>query len=162
MIRILKSLLIMFVGLQALFYGLQNIANLEIAQAFVGGTLSLTGHESYPETMFFAITSPALHAVILWFIIACELAIGLLGIKGGWDLFAARNANPAAFQAAKRYGIASAGLALFLWFGLFMGVGGAFFQMWQTPAGIAALQGAFMYAMSSAIVLLFVCHTPDD
>lgn len=85
----------------------------------------------------------------------------MIGIEGGWDLFAARGASPADFQAAKRYGIASAGLALLLWFGLFMGVGGAFFQMWQTPAGIAALEGAFMYAMSSAIVLLFVCNTGD-
>ena len=47
-------------------------------------------------------------------------------------------------------------MALFVWFGLFMVVGGAYFQMWQTPLGGAAQAGAFQYAMISGLVLLFV------
>jgi len=37
-----------------------------------------------------------------------------------------------------------------------MVIGEAYFQMWQTPLGGAAQGGAFQYAMSSGVVLLFV------
>jgi predicted small integral membrane protein len=40
-----------------------------------------------------------------------------------------------------------------------MALGGAYFQMWQTEGGGNSLEGAFMYAVSSAVVLLFVNQT---
>jgi predicted small integral membrane protein len=52
-------------------------------------------------------------------------------------------------------------VAVAVWLGLFMAIGGAYFQMWQTELGINSLEGAFMYAMSSGLVLLFV-HMPEE
>ena len=52
-------------------------------------------------------------------------------------------------------------IALVAWIGLFMAGGGAYLQMRQTETGIASLEGAFMYAVSSAVVLLFV-NQPED
>ena len=87
--------------------------------------------------------------------------MGFFGVKGGWDLFAARTAPADEFHSAKRSGIVAAGIALLVWFGLFMTFGGAFFQMFQTQPGNGSLQGAFIYAAASAITMLFVCLTDD-
>ena len=53
------------------------------------------------------------------------------------------------------------GTALVVWFGLFTAIGGAYFQMWQTELGNAALQGAFQFTASIGIVALFV-NMADD
>ena len=113
MIRISKIILILFVGLQGLFYALNNIVNFEAATSFVQGVLPMAGNEAYPNAF-----GPA-----TWAIMGCVMA-------------------------------------LLVWFGLFMVIGGAYFQMWQTPLGAAAQGGAFQYAISSGIVLLFV-NAPD-
>lgn len=161
MIRIVKALLVLSIGLHALFYVLQNLANLEAAHGAMAYVMSNADHAVYQNTLFFYVTNPALQWVALSIVFALEFAVGILGIKGGWDLFRARNAPAAEFRAAKRAGIMAAGLALFVWFGVFMTWGGAFFQMWQTQVGTGSLEGAFMYAVISVVVILFVCHTDD-
>lgn len=42
-----------------------------------------------------------------------------------------------------------------------MAGGAALLQMWQTQIGLGSLEGAFMYAVSSAVVLLFV-NQPEE
>lgn len=161
MLRILKTLLVLVVGVHGLIYALQNLANLDEAHAAIGYVLSNEGHEVYPDTMFFAVTSPVLHWVILCLVIVGELAIGYFGIKGAWDMFAVRRDTAERFHAAKSNGVVAASLALLVWFGLFMTFGAAFFQMWQTEVGTGSMEGAFMYAMASAITMMFVYVTAD-
>jgi predicted small integral membrane protein len=43
---------------------------------------------------------------------------------------------------------------MLVWFGLFMVIAGAAFQMWQTAAGGASFNGAFQYFAASAFVLI--------
>lgn len=50
-IRILKVILVICVGLQALFYALQNIVNLEAAHAVMSVVLSMADHEYYPNPL---------------------------------------------------------------------------------------------------------------
>ena len=76
-------------------------------------------------------------------------------------MFAARAGSAEEFHAAKTNGVVAAGLALLVWFGFFMTFGAAFFQMWQTELGAGSMEGAFMYAMASAITMMFVCVTED-
>lgn len=161
MIRLLKASLVLFIGLQAVFYAVQNIANLDAAHAALVYVMSGTDHEAYSATFFFNLSNPYAAWAALWLVLAGEFAVGYFGIKGGWDLFAARAASAEEFRAAKRNGIVAAGLALLVWFGFFMSFGAAFFQMWQTEAGTGSMEGAFMYAMASAITMLFVCLTDD-
>lgn len=52
-------------------------------------------------------------------------------------------------------------MAIVVWFGLFMVLAGAYFQMWQTELGAASLAGAFQLVGASGIVLLFV-NMADD
>lgn len=161
MFRILKILLVLFIGLHALFYAAENLANLEQAHGALAFVLSGADHQAYPNTPFFYVTSPLLQWAALSLVIAGEVAIGVFGIKGAWDMFRARHAGQAQFHAAKRAGLWAAGLALLVWFGLFMTFGASFFLMWQTDLGTMSMEGAFMYAVASAITMLFVYLTED-
>lgn len=69
---------------------------------------------------------------------------------------AAGTKPPAAFAQSKQWAIVGCGVAMAVWLGLFMAVGSAYFQMWQMELGISSLEGAFMYVVSSGIVLLLV------
>lgn len=159
--RALKILLVLFIGLHGLIYALQNLANLDQAHAAIGYVLSNEGHELYPNSMFFAVTHPMIHWVALWIVILGEFAIGYFGFKGAWDMFVARGDSAERFHAAKANGVIAAALALVVWFGFFMTFGAAFFQMWQTAAGSGSMQGSFMYAMASAITMIFVSISQD-
>lgn len=161
MLRMLKILLVLFIGLHALIYALQNLANLEAAHAALGYVLSNADHEVYPNSMFFAVANPMVHWVALWLVIAGEVAVGAFAIKGAWDMFAARSDSAERFHAAKLNGVLAAGIALLVWFGFFMTFGAAFFQMWQTEIGAGSMEGAFMYSMASAITMMFVYVTND-
>ena len=161
MVRLLKSTLVLFIGLHALFYAVQNIANLEAAHGALVYVLSGADHEVYPTTFFFRLYDPAFGWVALALVLIGELAVAFFGIKGGLDLFRARAGTKEEFQSAKRNGILAAGIALLVWFGFFMSFGAAFFQMWQTQVGTGSMEGAFMYAMASAVTMLFVSLTED-
>jgi predicted small integral membrane protein len=161
MLRVIKILLVFLIGLHALIYALQNLANLDEAHAALGYVLSNTGHEVYPNTLFFSVANTSVHWIALGLVIVGELAIGALGIKGAWDMWAVRNDTAERFHAAKAYGVLAAGVALLVWFGFFMTFGAAFFQMWQTQVGAGSMEGAFMFSMASAITMMFVYLTGD-
>lgn len=160
MIRGLKIALVVFVALQGLMYAVQNIVNLDAAYGFVTAVLSMADHAVYPAHFGPPATAPALIWTALWVIIAGELLIGVFGLIGAAQMGAAFGAEPERFAGACKFAFLSCGMSLFVWFGLFMVVGGAYFQMWQTPLGAASYNGAFQYALGPAAVLLFL-KTPD-
>ncbi|WP_300375424.1 DUF2165 family protein [Henriciella sp.] len=159
MIRIAKIILIALIGLQGLFYALNNIANWAAAKGFVAGVLPMPDHQAYPEAFGPAITSPGLQLVALVIIIALELTIPVLAGKGVWDMWGARKQDAQAFQASKAFGLMACAMTLFVWFGLFKVIGEAYFQMWQTTLGGAAANGAFQYAALGALIAIFVNQT---
>ena len=154
--RYIKIALAAFASLFCLFYAIQNMVNLGPATWFVGAMAGMEGHEAYPNTFGFAVTSPIVVQLLLWIIILLELAAGALAGKGAFDLFAARNASAADFNAAKTYALAGTGLAVAIWFGIFGAFGGAFFQMWQVEAGVNALRDAGMFSIQHAAVWLMI------
>ena len=156
MVRYLKIALAVFASFFCLFYAIQNIANLGAAEWFVGTMTAMEGHEAYPNTFAFSITSPILVKLMLWVIILLELTAGVLIAKGGMDMFARLNAPSAEFNAAKDYALAGTGLAVIIWFGIFGAFGGAFFQMWQVEAGVNALRDASFYALQHGVVWLII------
>jgi predicted small integral membrane protein len=114
----------------------------------------------YPDHFGPAITASALTWLATWMVIISEAAVGLFGIKGAFDMARASGRPADAFNASKKIAILACGLAMFVWMGFFMAIGSAYFQMWQTQVGDGSLKGAFMFAASSGIVLLFV-NQPD-
>ena len=160
LIRMSKIALVVFVGLQGLFSGLNNIVNFKQAISFVTGVLPMEGHAAYPNAFGPAITWPPLIVATLCVIIIGELLIAGLSFKGAYDMLRARNGPSGMFNMAKKYAVLGCAMALVVWFGMFLAVGGAYFQMWQTELGAAAMTGAFQYSMASGIILLFV-QAPD-
>jgi predicted small integral membrane protein len=154
--RLLKFSLIVFVSLFCLMYAAQNLVNLGPAYSFVNSVISMADHTAYPTSFGPALSGSFLTWLILAIIIVLEILAGLLAGKGAMDMWNARHESAAEFNAAKKYGVIGCGVALVIWFGLFSTIGGAYFQMWQTPLGNAALTGAFQYAMLNGLVLLVV------
>ncbi|MBW0145039.1 DUF2165 family protein [Sphingomicrobium clamense] len=161
MVRWIKIALVACIGLQALFYVLHNLANLGAAHGALSYVLSGADHVVYPDTAFFHVGNSTLAWLPLAMVFAGEFLVGIFGLKGAVRMFRARNAEAEVFHEAKRDGVIAAGLALLVWFGLFMTFGAAFFQMWQTEVGAGSMEGAFMYAVVSAVAMLFVCLTED-
>jgi len=158
-VRYLKIVLVGFVSLMCLMYATQNVVNLDAAYGFVASATSSADHRAYPSSFGPALSAPALIWSSLAIIIGLEYAAGLLAAKGFWDLWSARGAPAESFNRAKTYAILGAGMAVVVWFGLFAVVGGAYFQMWQTQLGSAALDGAFQFATQCSLVLLFINMT---
>ena len=159
-IRYLKVVLVAFIALLCLMYAAQNVANLSVAYQFVASATSHAEHTAYPASFGPALDSPILVWAALAVIIVLEVAAGLLAAWGAWALWSARRATAEVFNAAKAGATLGAGVALVVWFGLFTTLGGAYFQMWQTPLGGASLGGAFQYVTQIGIVILFV-NLPD-
>lgn len=140
----------------ALLYGLQNIVNLEAAHQVVGAVLAMADHEYYASSLGPAFTSPLVSGLALAVIIAGELTAGLVALKGSWDLWSRRRAPAAEFNAAKTWALAGCGIGMIVWFGFFLSIGGAYFQMWQTQLGAQSLDGALQYFVSCALVFVIV------
>ena len=161
MTRLLKFSLMVFVSLLCLMYAAQNLVNLTPAYSFVISVISMTDHTAYPTSFGPALGGSFLTWLILALIIGLELLAGLLAAKGSIDMWNARHESAAEFNASKNYGLMGCAVALLVWFGLFSTIGGAYFQMWQTPLGTAALQGAFQYSVLIGMTWLIV-NTPDS
>ena len=144
-----------------LFYAIHNVVNLDEAYGFVQYVVGMENNEVYPSAMGPAFHSPFLIWMMLAIIILGESGAGLLAAKGAWDLWSTRKAPAAEFNAAKTYAVLGCGMAIVVWFGLFVVVGGAYFQMWQHELGAASLEGSFQAFGASGIVLLFV-NAADD
>jgi predicted small integral membrane protein len=160
-IRVLKIILVIFVGLQGWFYVAGNFANWSSGVEAVEFVLGMKGHEVYPSHIFPVITNKTLVKIAFLVIIFGEFLVGALSLKGAWDLWRVRKGDANAFNSAKTYAILGAGTALVVWFGGFVVLGGALFQMWQTQVGAGSFNGAFIYGMTSGLVLLFV-NSPDQ
>ena len=155
-IRVLKIILIVFDGLQGWFYVAGNIANWNTGIEAVGYVTSMVEHNVYSNRIFPPITNPVLITLIFICIIFGEFLVGALSLIGAWDLWKVRHESAETFNSSKHYALLGSGMAMVVWFGGFVVIGGALFQMWQTTIGSNSFQDAFVFAASSGIVLLFV------
>lgn len=160
-IRYLKILLTVFISLLGLVYATQNMVNLDTVFAVVSTVASMEGHEYYTHSFGPAVTSPVLIWAIIAVIIGSEYLVGIFAAKGAFEMWQARAAKGEKFQKAKNFALLGGGMALFVWFGLFAVIGGAYFQMWQTELGAMSLEGAFQFAGSAGLATLFI-HMKDD
>ncbi|MCM8557277.1 DUF2165 domain-containing protein [Sphingomicrobium sediminis] len=157
-IRYIKILVVLAAGLQAFLYALQNMANLEAARGAVAYVLSQADNAVYTDSVIPAVTSPGLVSFAMWSIIALELVGGIAVLAGAGRMALSIKGTRRAFNASKWLALSGLGLLVFTWLGLFLAIGGAGFQMWQTEVGGGSLEGAFIYAMTSGLVMLIVAQ----
>lgn len=154
--RYLKIALTLSVGLLATFYVLHNLINWTAAQQAVGYVLGQQDHNAYPAGAVPSITSSAIAAAVLLIICIGEAVAALAALAGAWRLWSVRRSGASKFRSAKRLAVIGAGLAGLVWFLLFAVFGGALFQMWQTDAGRASLEGAFQFSGLSLLTLIYL------
>ena len=160
-IRILKIVLILFVGLMALFFAAANITNWDPGLETVAYVLSMEGHDYYSNRIFPPIINPVLVTITFLAIIVGESLVGVLSLKGAWDLWRKRKVSGDEFDSAKKLAILGCGMAMVVWFGGFMVLGGGLFQMWQSEIGAGSFRDSFTVAVTSGIIMLFLI-TPDS
>lgn len=160
-IRNLKIVFVALIALLCLFYAGQNVANLDACYQAFAYVLGRVDHQVYPDSFFPAIQNPALLWLVLIVVVTLEFAAGLLSVKGAWDLWSARKAPAATFNAAKKFALLGCSIGIIIWMGLFGVFGGALFQMWQTEIGKGSLGDAFQFFAACAFVFLIV-NSPDD
>ncbi len=160
LIRCLKAVLVAFVGLIGLLFVAGNTANWNAGRELVGYVLSQEGHEIYASHIVPSVTNSFLVTIAYLIILAGESLVGVLSLKGAWDLWSARKGSADAFNASKTYATLGTGMAMVVWFGGFIVIGGVLFQMWQTQIGAGSFKDAFVCAASGGLVLLFV-NSPD-
>ncbi|MEE9190294.1 MAG: DUF2165 domain-containing protein [Candidatus Neomarinimicrobiota bacterium] len=159
-IRYLKIILVVFVGLTGLLFVAGNIANWNAGRELVRYVLSMEGHEIYSTHIVPSVTNSALVTIAYLLILAGESLVGVLSLKGAWDLWSARKGSADDFNASKTYAILGTGMAMVVWFGIFIVIGGVLFQMWQTQIGTGSFRDSFILAAIGGLVLLFV-SSPD-
>ena len=153
--RILKAVVSASVGLMALLYVSHNIANLGQAHDFFVYTTSHVDQEVYPVTIL-PVPPAFLIVVAMVLVFSLETAAGLLGLYGGWRIFAARDADPASFVAAKKWAKIGMGCAVANWWGLFQGVAIAGYQLWQMPLGQGPFEGSWIYGAMAMAALIYL------
>lgn len=161
MIRLVKIILVVLVGLQGLFYFISNTVNFEYALMAVGEVLSQRDSPVYQNHIIPPITSPLLVQMALIIIMTGELLVGLISFKGALDMVAKLGAPADAFNASKKYAILGCAMALIVWFGFFTVIGTALLQMWQGQVGQGSMGDAHRFLVGSGLVLLFV-NMKDD
>lgn len=159
--RTIKIILAIFVALFCVFYALQNIVNLQAGHGFVTYVSGMADHNAYPAHFGPPIRLSALTWTMYFVIIALELLAGALAAKGAYDMFRARSASPDEFVAAKKYALLGCAVAVVVWFGLFGAIAGAYFQAWQTEAGLNAVRDAATFSIQHGIVFLILSMKDD-
>jgi len=160
-LRYIKISLTIFIALFGLLSAGQNLVNLDAAFFALASVMGMEGHTIYTNHLGPAMASPALVWLGLAGIILGELMVGVLAAKGAWDMWQARAGKGEAFNAAKKFTVMGAGLALVVWFGLFTVIGGAYFLMWQTSLGAGSLANAFQFVGTIGVTLFFI-HLKDE
>ncbi|MDT8449916.1 MAG: DUF2165 family protein [Wenzhouxiangellaceae bacterium] len=152
--------LVGFLALNHLLYAVQNLFNLKQAYGFVEAVLGQDEAPFYPNSMMPAIRSPTLVGTTLFIIIAAEFAAAGVLAVGAVQMFTAGTGSPADFAAAAEWALIGCGIALLLWFGLFLTVGAALFQMWQTQLGQGAMGDAYRNGVFAGLVMVMLLLLP--
>ncbi|MEX2500187.1 MAG: DUF2165 family protein [Wenzhouxiangellaceae bacterium] len=158
--EILVTSLVAFLALHHLIYAVQNLFNLEQAYSYVEAVFGQDEAPFYPRSMMPAIRQPVLLWAALIVIIAAEFAAGLALAAGAVQMLMASGASPSDFAAATEWALIGCGIALLIWFGLFMTLGAALFQMWQTQLGQGAMGDAYRNGMFAGLVMLILLFLP--
>lgn len=159
-VRLSKVLLTFSLGAFALLAGVDNLLDYEVNLTFVQHVLSMDTTFAHSSLRWRAITSPWLHDVAYWIIIAAEIATGILCLAGAWRMFAVRGADARAFEGAKGLAVAGLTLGFLLYFFGFLVIGGEWFKMWQSETWNAQA-AAFRFAACFALALIFVAMRDD-
>lgn len=152
---ILVSLLAVHISLVVF----NNLLDYDSNFRFVQAVLSMEDVFSTSQT-WRAFTSPWMHHLAYWLIIATEFSITLMLWIGAVAMFRKRNSTTRDFSDGSRWALRGLLLGMVLWFGFFIAAGGEWFLMWQSEKWNA--QPTAFYLFLSYLAVLIVQLLPEN
>src|SRR5688572_198200 len=140
--RYIRIGLALTVGLLGAVWAINNLLNWEIAHGAVAYALSQENQSGYSAHIIPSIESSLAASFGLIVIVVAEAVAGSLALFGAWRMWSHRKAQAVAFEAAKRFAIIGAGIAVLNWFLGFMVVGATIIMMGQAEGMDGAVRGA--------------------
>lgn len=153
--RTTKIIAAILVGAIGLLFFLDNLFSLDAAYSVVSYVIS-GAEQPYYKIMGPTITAGWLTWLTLLTIMAGELAVGVLCFSGALKMFQARLAPADEFQRAKTKALLGAFIGVVVWYGFFIIIGEAYFNMWQTATGVGSVAGAFRYGSVCAVLMFYI------
>jgi len=161
MLRTIKVLLILTVGIWGLIGALGNLGDWHSVVEKVKMTTSMTTWEG-GEQDWRATSNPIVVYLGAAMIPVAKILSGLLCITGAWRLWRARVVGGLPFEKAKTLALAGCGIALLMLFAGWIVVADTWFQAWRSETlRDSALGTAFRYAGFVGLIALFVAVRDD-
>lgn len=158
-LRYAKISMVVALATFAFLVTFNNITDYGSNFVFVQHVLSMDTTFPNNSSMYRSITTPTLWHAAYWLIIAGEGITFILLLMGGIAMFQARERSAAEFNSSKKWAIAGSAAGFFVWFFLFMVVGGEWFLMWQSSTWNGQ-DAAFRFYMTILGVVIFI-NQPD-
>ena len=155
MIRTTKIVAAGFIGAIGLLFFLDNLFNLDSAYSVVSFVVS-GAEQPYYKILGPTVSASWLTWLALAIIMAGELAVGVIGFLGTFQLIKARSGTADEFNTEKSNAIAAGALGMLVWYGFFVVLGEGYFHMWQTEIGLGSVEGAFRYGTVCAVLMLYL------
>ena len=131
-----------------------NVTDYGANFAFVQHVLTMDTTFRSPSTAWRAISSPALHHVLYVTIILWEALTTVLCAVGTVRLARALSGDRAASRSAAVPAVLGLTCSNVLWLGGFLGIGGEWFQMWQSSTWNGQQAATRMFLVTSLTLLL--------
>ncbi len=154
-IRACQMLFVGYIGLFAAMVALNNITDYASNFRLTQNVMGMETTFPHSRLRWRAVRAVGAHHVVYALIIALEAATGILCLWGAFELYAARGAAVADFQAAKSIAFAGLATGFSVWFGLFMIGAGQWFASWQSTQWNGQ-DAAFRFYMPIAVVFLIL------
>lgn len=149
-------------GAVACFFSLvivNNLTDYSTNFAFVQHILAMDTIFADSTLKWRSITNPTLQHAFYWAIIAMEMGIASLTWIGVVQMGQAIRGTASEFNQAKFYTLLGLTASCLLWFFVFLGVGGEWFVMWQSPIWNGQPIASRMFTITM-LILLFL-RQPD-
>ena len=131
----LRHIKILFAFLTAIYMALVTLNNLSDYNTnfnFVKGVFTMSDLSSGQANRWRAVDDDMLQHIAYLLIMALELTASVFLSVGAVRMFKARKGEVGKFHSAGKLVSSGLVLAVVLWFGLFIGIGGEWFLMWQS------------------------------
>lgn len=156
-----KTVCVALIGLFASLVALNNVLDYGSNFEFVRHVLSMDTTFDGNQLMYRAMTSPTIHHLAYWVIIAFEAACGALCLAAaGLMARGILKTQPDAYARGKATAYLGLTIGFVLWFGGFMVVGAEWFLMWQSDSWNGQ-DAAFMFSTAILGVLIFLSQAEE-
>ena len=152
--RDLRILLAAASALHLVLVALNNLTDYNSNLFFVQGVFSMDDVFSNPVNNWRAVQSPILIHLGYGLIIITETVAAVCLCIGTLKMVVGRRTSEVAFTSGNSWVIRGLVIALLLWFGGFIVIGGEWFLMWQSEK-FNALPSAFQLAVLYFLLLMF-------